>query len=120
MIEALHEKRNFGESLYTAIERYEQCMAEKGKISIGRDALQNADEGTISRFEEIISEYVVAISEIGVYAQHPLIRYGGCEYSTEMRDSFKNGLDRLGEGIRQGRRGTDLIAPAVGLTEISP
>lgn len=115
VIEALHEKRNFGESLYTAIERYEQCMAEKGKISIGRDALQNADEGTIARFEEIISEYVVAISEIGVYAQHPLIRYGGCEYSTEMRDSLKNGLDRLAEEYGGADEALNFIATAVGL-----
>ncbi len=115
VIEALHEKRAFGESLYTAIERYEQCLSEKGKISLDREALQNADESTLAHFEDILLRYTVAISEIGVYSQHPLLRYGGREYSIEFRDSLLSGLNEVIPLYESADDALNKVASAVGL-----
>ena len=115
IIEALHEKRPFGESLYTAIERYEQCLSDKGKIKIDRETLRTADESTLARYEDIISRYVVAISEIGLYSQHPLLRYGGRDYSIELRDNLKNRLDRLIDEYSKADDALNAIASAVSL-----
>lgn len=115
IIEALHEKRPFGESLYTAIERYEQCLSDKGKIKIDRETLRTADETALARYEDIISRYVVAISEIGLYSQHPLLRYGGCDYSIELRDNLKNRLDRLIDEYSKADDALNVIASAVSL-----
>lgn len=115
IIEALHEKRAFGQSLYSAIERYEQCLGDKGKIKIDRETLRNADESTLARYEDIISRYVVAISAIGLYAQHRLLRYGGREYSIELRDNLKNSLDRLIDEYGKADDALNFIASAVKL-----
>lgn len=115
IIEALHEKRPFGESLYTAIERYEQCLSDKGKIKIDRETLRTADETALARYEDIISRYVVAISEIGLYPQHPLLRYGGRDYSIELRDNLKNRLDRLIDEYGKADDALNVIASAVSL-----
>lgn len=115
IIEALHEKRSFGQSLYSAIERYEQCLGDKGKIKIDRETLRNADESTLARYEDIISRYVVAISAIGLYAQHRLLRYGGREYSIELRDNLKNSLDRLIDEYGKADDALNFIASAVKL-----
>ena len=115
IIEALHEKRPFGESLYTAIERYEQCLSDKGKIKIDRETLRTADETALARYEDIISRYVVAISEIGLYSRHPLLRYGGRDYSIELRDNLKNRLDRLIDEYGKADDALNVIASAVSL-----
>ena len=115
IIEALHEKRPFGDSLYTAIERYEQCLSNKGKIKIDRETLRNADENALARYEDIISRYVVAISEIGLYSQHPLLRYGGRDYSIELRDDLKNRLDSIIEEYSKADAALNVIASAVSL-----
>lgn len=115
IIEALHEKRSFGQSLYSAIERYEQCLGDKEKIKIDRETLRNADESTLARYEDIISRYVVAISAIGLYSKHPLLRYGGREYSIELRDNLKNSLDRLIDEYGKADDALNFIASAVKL-----
>lgn len=115
VIEALHEKRHFGDSLYTAIERYEQFMSEKGKITIDKETLRDVDENTLAHFEDILSRYIVAISEIGVYAKHPLLRYGGREYSIELRDNLKSSFDRINGEYGRADDALNFIASAVGL-----
>lgn len=115
IIEALHEKRSFGESLYTVIERYEQCLPEKGKITIDKETLRSVDGNTLAHFEDILSRYIVAISEIGLYAQHPLLRYGGREYSIELRDSLQSSLDTMIAQYNDADDALNFIASAAGL-----
>ena len=73
----MHETRAFGASLYNAIDLYERNLSEKGKISLSKELLQNADADRIARWFELLGRYIVAANEIGVYSAHPLIRYGG-------------------------------------------
>ena len=77
--------------------------------------MRNADESTLARYEDIISRYVVAISAIGLYAQHRLLRYGGREYSIELRDNLKNSLDRLIDEYGKADDALNFIASAVKL-----
>lgn len=115
VIEAMHETRAFGASLYNAIDLYERNLSEKGKISLSKELLQNADADRIARWFELLGRYIVAANEIGVYSAHPLIRYGGCDYSIELRNTMQNDLEQITALFISADEALSAAASAVGL-----
>ncbi|MBO5071303.1 MAG: DUF4011 domain-containing protein, partial [Roseburia sp.] len=72
IIEAIHCRQAYGSSLYEAIEIFDRNLLEKGKITFGKELLSGIDENYITKWEELIRQYAVAIGELGVYEKHPL------------------------------------------------
>lgn len=95
IIEAVHCKREYGISLYEAIELFEQNLNPKGKIAFGKEKIATLNKETITKWDELIRQYGVVIDEVGEYASHPLVGYEGTEYSIEMRDEFQKDLSSL-------------------------
>lgn len=95
VIEALHQRREYGCSLYEAIERYERHKGLRGRIPFDKKTLSGADRGRIEKWEELIRQYKVAVEEIGVYAQHPLAGYEGLTYSLELREQLREELKEM-------------------------
>lgn len=89
MVEALHCKREYGSSLYEAIEIFEANKREKGNIVFGADDVSNVTDAVIGKWEEAIRQYIVATKENGNYKDNPLLGYEGTEYSLELRDSVE-------------------------------
>lgn len=95
IIETVHSKREYGISLYEAIELFEQNVEQKGKITFDREKLKNIDNNYISKWNELIRQYVIVIKELGKYTKHPLVGYEGTEYSIEIRDRLQKELDSI-------------------------
>ena len=95
IIEAVHCKRDFGVSLYEAIEIYEKNINEKGKIKFVKDEILDVNKDKIDEWDELIRQYKIAISELGSYNGTLLSEYIGTEYSMELRDKFKADTDKL-------------------------
>lgn len=90
VVEALHCKREYGSSLYEAIERFETNKSEKGNILFAAEDVAHITEDTINNWNEIIRQYIVATIENGSYAESPLQGYEGTEYSIELRDKVED------------------------------
>jgi hypothetical protein len=95
IIEALHCRREYGISLYEAIELYEQNLDQKGCITFTRAGLTKADKDTVGKWNELIKQYGVCIAELGAYLYHPLLGFEGTEYSIEMRENLLSELELL-------------------------
>ena len=95
IIEAVHCKRDFGVSLYEAIELYEKNINEKGKIKFVKNEILDVNKDKIDEWDELIRRYKIAISELGSYNGTLLSEYIGTEYSMELRDKFKVDTDKL-------------------------
>lgn len=95
VIEAIHCRREYGSSLYEAIEIFERSNEEKGKITFGKELLSGIDESCIAKWEELIRQYAVAIGELGVYEKYPLVGCEGMRYTIELRDSMRQELMSL-------------------------
>ena len=95
IIEALHSKREYGVSLYEAIEIFEQNQEQKGKIAFHREDLYHVSKETIAKWDELIRQYIVEIQELGAYARHPFLGYEGLTYSIELREQFAADLNAL-------------------------
>lgn len=95
IIETVHSKRTYGITLYEAIELFEQNVEHKGKITFERNKLKGIDNNYISKWNELVRQYVVVIKELGKYDNHPFIGYEGTEYSIEIRDRMQIELDSL-------------------------
>ncbi len=92
LIEALHEKRAYGSSLYQSIELLERYKDYRGTLSFSRESLKSLDQDRMAQWEQLIRQYMVAIKELGVYTHHPLLGYEGKEYSIELKETFQKEL----------------------------
>ncbi len=133
IVEALHQQRKYGLSLYESIERYERYAEHKGKILLRKSSLPgnmgnsseeapspamdsapsatsaprslaDMDKAQIGHWEELVRQYKVAALELGTYAEHPLVGYEDLEYSMERRDRLQEELALLLEKCRQADR----------------
>ncbi len=95
LIDALHEKRSFGKSLYEAIEIYEQNSNEKDKITFEKDLINDLSGEDITKWGELIREYTVSITTIGDYNMHPLVGVELKEYSLELKNDFEKDTNSL-------------------------
>ena len=95
IIEALHSKREFGISLYQAIELFEQNMEQKDKITFPREQLKGLNNDSIEKWNDLVRRYMVSVQVLGEYSIHPLVGYEGTEYSIEIRDKFQTELSLL-------------------------
>ena len=57
IIEAVHCKRDFGVSLYEAIELYEKNINEKGKIKFVKNEILDVNKDKIDEWDELIRQY---------------------------------------------------------------
>lgn len=95
IIEALHEKRSCGVTLYEAVSAYERNISEQGKINFDRGLLTSLTKEKSDQYKELIHKYCIAISETGSYADFPLNDIGTSVYSIEFRDQFRKAADEL-------------------------
>ncbi|MBE5964310.1 MAG: DUF3320 domain-containing protein [Lachnospira sp.] len=95
LIEALHEKRNYGKSLYEAIEIYEKNSNEKDKIAFAKEVFNGVTDNTIAIWDELIREYGILTAQLGEYAKHPLRGIENKEYSMELRNDFEKDTNAL-------------------------
>jgi len=109
IIEAIHQKRDYGSSLYEAIEMFEKNVDKKDKVVFAKEGIENITKEKIASWDEIIRQYGVAIEEIGEYAYHPLVGYEGKEYSIELRGELQNDLNNALSQIDDISKELDII-----------
>ncbi|MDO5292870.1 MAG: DUF3320 domain-containing protein [bacterium] len=95
IMEAIHCKRDYGKSLYEAIELFEQNKQQKDKICFDNLQVADIDGLQIEQWMEEIRQYVIAAAEIKKYSLHPFVGYEGKEYSMEIRDQLETELNHL-------------------------
>ena len=91
VIDAIHEKRPFGGSLYNAISEYSVRAGYKGSVCL-KDSVgtffsaEDTTEEALLEYRELIREYEAVAELIGDYAGHPLKGIESEEYSMSLRD----------------------------------
>ncbi len=104
VMEAIHAKREFGASLYDAIDWYVENKNEKGKIDLPDGVIQKASEVEIPKWFDALREFGVAIAEVGEFKTSPLKYYKGLNYSMDLRDNLekllKNTVDLSNEATK--------------------
>ena len=88
-INALHEKRSCGRSLFDAISAYERAADEQGKISFSHAAPAELTKDQLALYAELVHKYSVAIAETGRFSEFPLRGVGVTAYSIDQRDRFR-------------------------------
>lgn len=115
IMDALHKKREYGVSLYTAIELYEQNKEEKGNIVFEKGKIKTLDKETVDRWHEYIRRYAVAVKEIGDYQIHPLMGYEGTEYSIQLRETFVHEVGVLLAGYSEVEHALEFVLKCCGI-----
>lgn len=95
VIDALHGRRDYGCSLYEAIERFEAVKEEKGNITFAAGQLEGLTEERIEQWRQALRAYSVATEETGPYSDSPLREYEGSDYSMELREKLAQDLNIL-------------------------
>ena len=91
VIDAVHEKRPFGVSLYKTISEYSVRAGYKGKVSL-KDSVgaffsaEDTTEENVLEYRELIREYEAVAELIGNYEVHPLKGIESEDYSMSLRD----------------------------------
>lgn len=96
---ALHDKRNFGTSLYEAITIFEKNSLYRDKITFDKEQLAQITKANITLQNELIRKYAIAISELGEYDKYPLKEIKLQTYSIELREEFFNKCGQLLKNI---------------------
>ncbi|MBQ9460781.1 MAG: DUF3320 domain-containing protein [Clostridia bacterium] len=118
-IAALHKKREYGCSVYEAIERYEAKVKYKGRISLDRSFTEAVTERNADNFSEAVRRFAVAAAETGPYEQAP---WKGCtldEYSLELRDDLEGKLRETLIVSEKAQRAADILTGTIGIAERS-
>ena len=129
VIAAIHEKKNYGGSLYDAIAVYEQNKALKGKVDLSESkemtfTIENVSAELLAEWQELLDEYATASSVVGDLKSHPLKGVCKTEYSMELRDNaqriWKETAAACEEAAKdaeqlRGLVGTDLVGSRDGL-----
>lgn len=95
VIGSLHCQRKFGISLYEAIEIYEDNKSLKDAIVFTQDDIVDVNKDTISQWNELIRQYIIAAKDIGRYKSHPLKAIRCADYSIEYRDRMQQTVKSL-------------------------
>ena len=118
-VAALHKKREYGCSVYEAIERYEANVRFKGKLALDRSFTDAVTERNAGVFREAVRRFSVAAEETGPFEQAP---WRGCaldEYSLELRDDLEGRLRETLIIADKAGRAADTAAGAIGVSERS-
>lgn len=94
-IEALHKKREYGYSIYEAIERYEDNARFRGSIELDPAFIDSFTEENSEKCREAIRSFALCAKETGSYSQSP---WRGCElsvYSFELKDELERDLQKM-------------------------
>lgn len=113
-INALHEKRSCGMSLFDAISAYERAADEQGKISFSHAAPAELTKDQLALYAELVHKYSVAIAETGRFSEFPLSGVGVTAYSIDQRDRFRALADELSEKTNAAARHAHTLAEAYG------
>ncbi len=116
-IDALHKKREYGCSVYEAIEKFEAHAEYKGTLSFDRDFVERIDEENIVKYREAVRKFALAAAETGPYAQNPWRDCGNYTYSLELRDEFEKDLKDVAEIADKADKAGNALAEKLGITE---
>ena len=114
IISALHDKRSSGISLYEAISVFEQNISEHGKITFDRNVIASLTKETVDKRNELIRQYRIVISEIGIFADFPLNNIRQDSYSIEMRDEFRRSADSLADSASAAKTSAEMLGDMYG------
>lgn len=103
VIEAVHCQREYGCSVYEAVERFLSTRAEKDKVRFDRQFLSAAEKEPMEEWAELVRQYAVAAKEIGVYAENPWVGYEGRDYSIELRERLEQRIQKLSASCAEAK-----------------
>lgn len=118
VLHGLHDRRSFGCSLYQAIEQVEMYKDKKGIISFEPEFVDALTASHLNELRELLREFVVAASEVGVYKENPWYGYQGTEYSLELRDAIQKAAGDLVSRCREAREVLGELGTFAGVGEI--
>lgn len=119
VIAAIHEKKNFGGSLYDAIAVYEQNKALKGKVDLADSrempfTVESVSAELLAEWQELLGEYATASSVAGDLQSHPLKGVCKTEYSMELRDNAQRVWKETADSCEAAQKDADLLRSQVG------
>ncbi len=118
-IAALHQKREYGYSVYEAIEKYEECSRYKGSLRLDRQFTDSFSEENVHVCRESVRKFALSAAETGAYALHP---WKGCElsdYSFELKDELERELRETLYLADQAKNAAEILAGSLGIEERS-
>lgn len=95
VIEAIHEKRYYGMSLYETIAGFERNREQKNVIRLDKSVLESMTPEELTMWQSAVEEYEIAIHQAGGYLGHVLLGMEGTEYSMELRDELAQEITLL-------------------------
>ena len=97
VINAVHQKRGFGRSLYELISEYESFKGSGGKVTLPDKAFGVASISTqqLAEWHEILRGYEATAETIPDLSVHPLRGINSIEYTMEKRDSLQSAWNEL-------------------------
>lgn len=114
VIEGLHCQRDFGISLYEAIEIYEDNKDFKDKIVFSQDDVSDINKETLLKWNEMIRQYIIAAKEIGKYKTHPLKLFRCADYSIEYRDRTEQNIKSIFSEYNSASQSLNYLKEQVG------
>ena len=114
IVEAVHEKRSFGCSLYDAISLYEEYSMYKGNINFDREMLSGIENDRIRKWDELVRKYAVICEEVGDISTHPLKKFRGREYTIEIRENLVRKISSIISAYPETSDSIDVIYNIVG------
>lgn len=118
-IEALHKKREYGYSVYEAIEKYEENSRFKGSLDLDRSFTDSFSADTSAACREAVRKFAVAAEETGPYSESP---WKGCElseYSFELKDDFERALRETAYAADNAANAVEILTGTLDIEERS-
>lgn len=95
IMDALHDQRKCGKSLFDSIGIFRTYIGFKDRLTLDESFLMSIDSDKLAELEDLTDKYASAAAELGTFSEHPFRTYNGAEYSTELRDAFVSAAQEL-------------------------
>ena len=118
-IEALHKKREYGYSVYEAIEKYEEYSSYKGSLCLDRNFTDSLYTENVQTCSEAVRRFALSAAETRAYSDNP---WRGCElsdYSFELKDEFERELRRALSIADNAKNALEMLAGSLDIDERS-
>ena len=119
-IEALHEKRNYGFSLFEAITFYEENAALRGAIRFTKPQIEAMGPQTFALWRDVVQKLSIAAMECGAeIATHPLRLFGLRQYSLSVRNEISGSIQTLKELLVALQDYSSALCNGLGMPHVS-
>src|SRR5690606_23138284 len=115
---AVHQKRDFGFSLYEAIIRFEQYRESPDCVTFTQEQIKELTAQQYEKWVDLIQQLRIAGLECGGAFGNPLSEFTNCTYSQNNKNEINHDLQQYAIAINNVKNASSQFCQLIGIERI--